>query len=152
MKFLRYAERKFDCKITLDGASDYGVRRRDYQHNFLPYISRYNDGGNSFLNFLSVDFSLLMPHIVWLFPPKSLEVTFLSYFLNHKQRPGLILLLLQHQVLPSVYNFAKINSDRHVFLSDNNYLSRAVKGKKARLPHPFKGLLHLFYFSALSDK
>ena len=112
-------------------------------------MARYNDGGNDFLNFLSLDFQSLLGETIWLFPPKSQEGIFLQYFLSFPRRPRLILLILQHQALPSIFNYAKNHSDAHIKLRDNNYLSRAIKGKKARVAHPFQGLLHVFDFYAI---
>lgn len=138
------------CIFTLDGASDFGVRRTDHTGNFLPYVARYNDGGNSYLNFLNLKFPDLISEVIWLFPPKSQETIFLQYYLSFKKRPRLILLLLQHQALPSVYNFALDACERHLCFPDQNYLAKSVKSRQARVAHPFKGLLHIFDFKKVA--
>ena len=122
------------------------MRLKDHNNNFLRYVSRYHDGGNEFLNFLNLDFSTLTSEVVWLFPPKSQEGIFLQYYLSAPKRPRLVLLLLQHQNLPSLYNFALDNCTQHITFPDKNYLSQAVKGSGARKAHPFKGFFHLFDF------
>ena len=134
-------------RFTLDGASDFGVRLKDHNQNYLRYVSRYADGGNSYLNFLSLNFTHLIDEVIWLFPPKSQEGIFLRYYLQSLCRPHLVLLLLQHQSLPSIYNYAARYCDKQFTFPDSNFLSKAVKGKSARSPHPFQGLMHIFYFA-----
>ena len=113
-------------------------------------MARYNDGGNTYLNFLNLNFSNLVGEKIWLFPPKSHESVFLQYYLSWTRRPYLVMLLLQHQSLPPIYNLALQSCARHQTFTDRNFLSRAVKGSRARTPHPFKGLFHIFEFAQVN--
>ena len=142
-------ERDFKTTITYDGASHYGVRRQGRHGNYLRYCARFVDEGNDSLNFLSLNFQNFLEEVFWLFPPKSMETRFLQYYLGSRQRPSLLLLILQRQELPSCYTLAQENAAHHRKYPNQHYLTRAVRNRTARAVYRFSGVLHVFLFPAV---
>ena len=147
---LRRVERDLNVRITLDGASHAGLRLTDYQGRPLRYCSRYHDGTNSYLNFLNLEFNKLKNDIIWLFCPKNQEARFLRYYLTWKCRPALIFMLLQHNESDNLYPLLMREKIQHIRYANDGFLTKAVKNRKARVPHPFSGLIHIFHLPSMS--
>ena len=140
----RVVEKVSGFEVTLDGASHRGVRLNNARGRPLPYCSRFNDGDNTYQNFLSLNFSNLIDEIVWLFCPKSHESKFLNYFLSFPRRPRLIFMLLQHNELDNLYPLLLLHHEAHYRFQNDNFITRSVKNRTARQPHPFRGVIHIF--------
>ena len=110
----------------------------------MPYCARYNDGSNSYLNFLNLDFEKLVGENVWLFCPKNQESRFLRYYLTWDRRPNLIFVLLQHNEADNLYPLLMREKVRHIRYANDGYLTKAVKNRYARIVHNFHGLIHIF--------
>ena len=96
-----------------------------------------------------------------MFAPRQYESKFLHYYLMHRKRPALIVLMLQGAEIPAGYTLAEKYSVVHRvvknFLSQQNFfinfyfkyqnrgfLTRAVPNRHVREPYRFYGLLHVF--------
>ena len=137
-------ERDFNITVTLDGASNYGCPLFDRNGNQLRYCSRYNDGKNSYRNFLSLRFDQMRGEVIWLFCPKTQESKFLSYYLNFEKRPSLLFLLMQHNEGDNLLPLLHKKQSQYRVYKNLGYLSKAVKNHRAREKYNFHGLIHIF--------
>ena len=71
----------------------------------------------SWLNFLSLPFERLYTEECWMFAPRSRELKFLQYYLQHSVRPGLTILSLERGDLPALYNLARRRCTTHRIVS-----------------------------------
>ena len=68
---------------------------------------------NRWLNFLSLPFDRMFENECWMFAPRSRELKFLQYYLQHAIRPGLTVLSLERGDLPALYNLARRECIHH---------------------------------------
>ena len=138
-------EKDFKLLFTLDGASHFGCPLNANNGQPLRYCSRYHDGGNSYRNFLSLRFDEMCHETIWLFCPKKQEAKFLNYYLSFPKRPHLVFLLLQHQESDNLWPLLLKHKKKTRSYTDQGFLSKAVKNRRARERYTFHGLLHVFH-------
>ena len=84
-----------------------------------------------------------------MFAPRNMEMRFLHYFLSHRRRPSMVVLILQHYERPMSMNLLERHATFHTGFRGRYHLLRSEKNTKLFVPYYFNGIIHLFFIPKL---